>query len=63
MIQKSLILLNLFLLLWDLHKEFVPLGSNINSEMNKNILDRLCKRIKRVKPVLWKDWSFFLLKA
>jgi len=44
-----------------IHKEFVPPGRTVNAEFYKNVLDRLCKRIARVRPALWKDRSFFLL--
>lgn len=44
-----------------IHKEFLPPGSTVNAEFYKNVLDRLCKRIARVRPALWKDRSFFLL--
>jgi len=42
-------------------KEFVPLGSTVNVEFYKIVLDRIYKKIARVRPALWKDQSFFLL--
>ncbi|VVC39136.1 Transposase, type 1, partial [Cinara cedri] len=44
-----------------IHKEFVLPGITVNAEYYKNVLDRLCKRIARVRPALWKDRSFFSL--
>jgi len=34
------------------NKEFVPPGSTVNVEFYKNVLDRLCKIIARVRPAL-----------
>jgi len=32
------------------HKEFVPEGKTVNSEFYKGVLDRLLKRVQRVRP-------------
>jgi hypothetical protein len=44
-----------------IYKEFVPPESTVDAEFHKYVLNRFCKRIARVRPVLWKDRSFFLL--
>jgi hypothetical protein len=33
------------------HKQFVPEGKTVNGEFNKEVMDRLLKRIQRVCPV------------
>jgi len=32
------------------HKEFVPKGKTVNAELHKGVMDRLLKRIQRVRP-------------
>ncbi|XKL64661.1 hypothetical protein PGB90_004747 [Kerria lacca] len=43
-----------------IHKEFVPEGQTDNAGFYKEVLDRLLKRIARVRPEIWKleDYSF-----
>jgi hypothetical protein len=33
-----------------MHKEFVPEGKTVNTELYKGVMDRPLKRIKRVRP-------------
>jgi hypothetical protein len=33
-----------------MNKEFVPEGKTVNAEFNKGVMDRLLKRIQRVRP-------------
>jgi len=43
------------------HKEFVPEGKTVNAESYKGILDRLLKRIQRVRPGAFYSRDIFLL--
>jgi hypothetical protein len=43
------------------HKEFVPKGKTVNTEFYKGIMDRLLKRIQRVRPAAFCSRDFFLL--
>lgn len=43
------------------YRKFVPQGILVNGLFYQNVLDRLCKRIARVRPNLWSDRAFFLL--
>jgi len=43
------------------HKEFVPEGKRVNAEFYKGIMDRLLKRIQRVRPAAFCSRDFFLL--
>ncbi len=43
------------------HKEFVPQGQTVNAQFYLLVLNRLMKRIQRVRPEFWKRRSFFLL--
>jgi hypothetical protein len=43
------------------HKEFVPEGKTINAEFYKGVMDRLLKRIQRVRPAAVCSRDFFLL--
>jgi hypothetical protein len=43
------------------HKEFVPEGKTVNAEFYKGVMDRLLKRIQRVRPVAFWSRDFFLL--
>ena len=42
-------------------KEFVPEGRRVNAEFYKRIIDRLRKRIQRVRPAVFCSRDFFLL--
>ena len=44
-----------------MHKEFVPEGKTVNAEFYKGVLDRLLKRIQRVRPAALCPRDFFLL--
>jgi hypothetical protein len=41
------------------HKEFVPDGTTINAEFYKGVMDRLLKRIQRVRPDAFGSRDFF----
>jgi len=43
------------------HKEFVPEGKTVNAEFYKGVMDRLPKRIQRVRPAAFCCRDFFLL--
>jgi hypothetical protein len=43
------------------HKEFVPEGKTVNAEFYKGEMDRLLKRIQRVRPAAFCCRDFFLL--
>ena len=43
------------------HKEFVPEGKTINAEFYKGVMDRLLKRIQRVRTAVFCSRDFFLL--
>jgi hypothetical protein len=43
------------------HKEFLPEGKTVNAEFYKGVMDRLLKRIQRVRPVAFCSRDFFLL--
>jgi hypothetical protein len=43
------------------HKEFVPEGKTVNAEFYKGVMDRLMKRIQRVRPTAFYSRDFFLL--
>jgi hypothetical protein len=43
------------------HKEFVPEGKTVNAEFYKGVMDRLLKRIHRVRPATFCCGDFFLL--
>jgi hypothetical protein len=43
------------------HKEFVPEGKRVNAEFYKGVMDRLLKRIQRVRPAAFYSLDFFLL--
>ena len=44
-----------------MHKEFVPEGKTVNAEFYKGVMDRLLKRIQRVRPAALSSRDFFLL--
>jgi len=44
-----------------LHKEFVPEGNMVNAEFYKGVMDRLLKRIQRVRPAAFCSRDFSLL--
>ena len=44
-----------------MHKEFVPEGKTVNAEFYKGVMDRLPKRIQRVRPAAFCYRDFFLL--
>ena len=43
-----------------MHKEFVQEGKTANAEFNKGVMDRLLKRIQRVRPARFalEDFSY-----
>jgi len=43
------------------HKEFVPVEKRINTEFYKGVMDRIPKRIQRVRPAAFCSRDFFLL--
>jgi histone-lysine N-methyltransferase SETMAR len=43
------------------HKKFVPEGKTVNAEFYKGVMDRLLKRIQRVRPAAFCSRDFFLL--
>jgi hypothetical protein len=43
------------------HKEFVPEGKTVNAEFHKGVMDRLLKRIQRVRPAVFCSRDFLLL--
>jgi len=43
------------------HTEFVPEGKTVNSEFYKGVMDRLLKRIQRVRPAPFCSRDFSLL--
>ena len=43
------------------HKEFLPEGKIVNAEFYKGVMDRLLKRIQRVRPARFCSRDFFLL--
>ena len=43
------------------HKEFLPGGKRVNTEFYKGVMDRLLKRIHRVRPCAFSSRDFFLL--
>ena len=43
------------------HKEFVPDGETANAEFYNGVMDRLLKRIQRVRPAAFCSQDFFLL--
>jgi hypothetical protein len=43
------------------HKEFVPEGKTVNAEFYKALIDRLLKRIHRVRPSAFCSRDSFLL--
>jgi 7-keto-8-aminopelargonate synthetase-like enzyme len=44
-----------------MYKEFVPEGKTVNAELYKGVMDRLLKRIQRLRPAAFCYPDFFLL--
>jgi len=44
-----------------MHKEFVPEGKRVNAEFYKGVMDRLLKRIQRLRPAAFCFRDFFFL--
>jgi hypothetical protein len=44
-----------------MHKEFVPEGKTVNAEFYKGVMDRLLKRIQRVRPAAFCFRDLFFL--
>ncbi len=44
-----------------IHRKYVPESQTVNAIFYVQVLDRLCKRIARVKTEMWRDRKFFLL--
>ena len=44
-----------------MHREFLPEGKTVNAEFYKGVMDRLLKRIQRVRPATFCSRDFFLL--
>ena len=44
-----------------MHKEFVPEGKTVNAESYKGVMDRLLKRIQRVRPAAFCSRDVLLL--
>jgi len=53
-------LINIFDSQCVVHKEFVPEGKTVNAEFYKEVMDRLLKRIQRVRPAAFCSRDFFL---
>jgi histone-lysine N-methyltransferase SETMAR len=63
-IQMSCIktmLINFFHSQGVVHKEFVPEGKTVKAELYKGVMDRLLKRIQRLRPAAFRPREFFLL--
>jgi hypothetical protein len=45
----------------EVHKEFVPEGKTVNAKCYKGVMDRLLKRIQRVRPAAFCSKDFVLL--
>jgi len=43
------------------HEEFLPVGKTVNAKFYKRVMDRLLKRIERVRPAGFCSRDFFLL--
>jgi hypothetical protein len=43
------------------HKESIPVGKTVNAEFYKGVMDRLLKRVQRVRPAAFCSQDFFLL--
>jgi hypothetical protein len=43
------------------NKEFIPEGKTVNADFYKGVMDRLLKRIERVRPAAFCCRDFFLL--
>jgi hypothetical protein len=43
------------------HKEFAPEGKTVNAELCKGVMDRLLKRIQRIRPAAFRSRDLFLL--
>jgi hypothetical protein len=43
------------------HTEFAPEGKTVNAEFYRGVMDRLLKRIQRVRPAVFCSRNFFLL--
>jgi hypothetical protein len=44
-----------------MHKEFVPEGQTVNSEFYREVMDRLLKRLQRVRPDKAESGTWLLL--
>ena len=44
-----------------IHREFVPEGQKVNAELYMGVLDRLLKRIRRVRTAKFQSSEWFLL--
>jgi len=44
-----------------IHQEFVPAGQRVNAEFYVGVLDRLLKRIRRVRTAKFQSSEWFLL--
>lgn len=44
-----------------IHKEFLPPGQTVTGPFYKEVLDRLLKRIRRVRPEMYRSGEWFLL--
>ncbi len=44
------------------NQEFVPAAEMVNAQFHLEVLDRLCKRITGLRPEMWKNQMFFLLR-
>ena len=59
--RLTMLIIFLFDSLWVVHKEVVPEGKTVNAEFYKGVMDRLLKRIQRVRPAAFCYREFFLL--
>ncbi len=44
-----------------IHHKYVPEAQTVNAMSYVQALDRLCERIARVRPEMWRDWKYFLV--
>ncbi len=45
-----------------IHQEYVPEGRTVNATFYIQVLDCVCEHMAYVRPEMWRDWKFFLLR-
>jgi hypothetical protein len=53
-------LINLFYIKGNVHKEFVLAGQTVNSAYYCDVLRRLRENVRRLRPELWRQKNWFL---